>query len=160
MTCDHCSNKATIFLTKVEGDQLKKIAICQECAENPALVAKEGLEQLLGIPALPIVPQPTSSVTLSCRCGYSLEDLTRIGRLGCPECYHTFQSFIEDRISSIHRGIQHTGKKIHVELTDEMLERKQKQLLEELNSAIENEEFEKAASLRDEIESIKHQLAC
>lgn len=160
MNCNHCSNPATIFLTRVEGDSLKKIALCQSCAEDPDLIAEQGLEQLLGLPSPPAPVTQTVSNDLSCTCGFTISDLSRTGRLGCAMCYDTFGSVISDRIESIHRGTTHTGKAIEIELSDEMLQRKHDRLLEALEAAIESENFEQAVQLRDEIEAIKNQLTC
>ena len=173
MNCDNCSNIASVFLTRVVGSSLKKIALCNDCAESGEVIQSLGLESLLDSPTseLPDIPEPTppskktNKVTkpitkieeLACRCGFTLEDISRIGRLGCPHCYVTFQDLLKERINKIQRGSQHTGKQLDIPMSEEMLERKQARLENELNSAIADEEFEKAAQLRDELESLSNQ---
>jgi protein arginine kinase activator len=47
--------------------------------------------------------------TCSC-CGFTEEDFRRTLRLGCPECYRTFQFELETMLPQMHHGTTHCGK--------------------------------------------------
>jgi protein arginine kinase activator len=88
-------------------------------------------------------------------CGMTFEDFSKVGRLGCGECYRTFRPELTDLLRRIHGSPKHRGKST-IEPPTETVQpvREERKLREELRKAIENEEFEKAASLRDQIKSL------
>lgn len=88
-------------------------------------------------------------------CGLSLAEFNKTGRLGCSECYHVFAEELHSLLRKIHGSDQHIGKvpatdPIQVEVRKEVLA-----LRRRLKRAIEREEFEKAAELRDRIDEIE-----
>ena len=162
MKCNYCDKPATIFLTQFINKKLKKICLCESCSTNKDIIEKEELTEILQqSPIEPSLseglPEPLSELT--CHCGFTVNDLTQTGRLGCPACYEVFGSILEDRISSMHRGDKHSGKEIAIPLDLTSLMKKKKKLSDALDSAINNEEFEKAAQLRDEMNSLITKIA-
>lgn len=88
-------------------------------------------------------------------CGLSIAEFNKTGRLGCSECYHTFADELHGLLRKIHGSDQHTGKAptmdpVQLEVRKEILA-----LRRRLKRAIEREEFEKAAELRDRINAIE-----
>ena len=83
----------------------------------------------------------------------------KIGKLGCPHCYDTFKEQLLPFIKRLHGGnIEHKGK-IPERIGGHFLIKKEiEQLRLELKELINNEEFEKAAVIRDEIKSKEKQL--
>jgi len=77
--------------------------------------------------------------------------LKKVGRVGCPECYEVFSEEIETMLPTMHRGSKHVGRRpegmFHAELKKRELEKSKSALA----LAISEEDFEKAASLRDAI---------
>jgi protein arginine kinase activator len=163
MKCDLCQEKATVFYTQVIDGKLKKSCLCETCAEAEGVTSPDGLlmpGELFGEKKLPPSPldlleeakeQPTECPN----CGFTLESLKRVGRLGCSKCYETFADEIEQRLPSLHKGVSHTGYfpeglvKLH-ELKSELEE-----LNARLDEAIAEENYEEAASLRDKIRALK-----
>jgi len=82
-------------------------------------------------------------------CGFTSEDLRKIGRLGCPKCYDVFEEMMADVIKDCQKGQKHTGK-----VPAAMVGLKRQRLEEALTEAVEEERFEEAAKLRDEINSL------
>lgn len=169
MNCNYCDNTATVFLTQVLENELKKICICEECAADKEIMEKEGLGQFLGDDLIPHdAPQeqdtqqqdlPVDDLPdITCECGFSLADLSATGRLGCSHCYETFAVILGDRISSLHRGSLHRGKELVRPVTPEYLKKTILQTQNALEVAVDKEDFEQAAKLRDQLDQQKAEL--
>ncbi len=165
MNCDFCSDTATIFLTQVTGEELKKICLCEDCSRNKELMTEKGLIQAFADNLIPLAGdgndigmEDVTMPSLSCECGFSLGDLSSTGRLGCSECYHTFQDVLEGKILSLHRGGEHTGKEIEIPIDKKSLEKKIAKIKGSLEDAINSEDFELAASLRDDLKRLEGDL--
>ncbi len=163
MNCDYCQSPATIFLSQVSGKNLKKIALCEECSQNPEVIKKEGLEHVLNLPPIP-EPSPPAADTpktarLTCSCGFTLDEINTTGRLGCAECYHVFAGVLSERITNMHRGSTHVGKTITTTLSRAALEQQRDKIESALQTAITDELFEQAAQLRDDLLLINQQIS-
>jgi protein arginine kinase activator len=88
-------------------------------------------------------------------CNMSMEDFRRTGRVGCGNCYETFKNEMIPLVKRIHGGVQHTGKV--PKRTGGLLKvrRDIDKLKEELKTSIDNEEYEKAAEIRDKIKELE-----
>lgn len=109
------------------------------------------------------------SVTRCSKCGASFEDISRSGKVGCAECYKTFRNLLLPSIQRIHGTAHHRGKRpgslaMQVVQKQEIVptppaEPKAKTPLEEkkeaLQKAIQEQNFEQAAVLRDEIREME-----
>ncbi len=91
-------------------------------------------------------------------CGTTLSEISRTGKIGCPECYHTFSAALMPSIQRIHGKTQHTGKVPHSAGTNLRLQSRITELEAKLHQAIEEQRFEEAAQFRDEIASLKEQV--
>jgi len=164
MKCCVCKNReATVHLTQIAGDKVHKVDLCEECAKNKGVNDPTGFslaDLLLGLGAAQQVDEAAGGVEMRCRrCGFTQADLKKAGRLGCPDCYRTFADALEGLLKSMHKGTRHVGKVPaalrQVEDTRELI----KQLQKQLAKAIEEEQFEQAAVLRDAIKQATAQLA-
>lgn len=158
MQCSVCKEKpATVHLTQIVGDKVQKVDLCEECAKAKGITDAPTFamaDLMLGLGAAQEVEQAVG-VELKCpRCGFSQADFKKTGRLGCPLCYRTFAEGLDGLLKSMHKGVRHMGK------VPESLRRTRdtadrlKVLQKKLAKAIEEENFEEAASLRDEIKSL------
>jgi protein arginine kinase activator len=94
--------------------------------------------------------------TLRCSlCGKSFNDIVESGRVGCAECYVTFYDKLLPTLRKIHGKTTHQGK-IPTDFTENKSNsiRDIDELKKALKEAIEKEEFELAATLRDEINAL------
>ena len=92
-------------------------------------------------------------------CGFTQADFKKTGRLGCSACYATFAEGLATLLKAMHKGTEHIGKlpqRAHraMELNDRM-----RTLAENLRKAVAEENYETAASLRDQIKQLEHELA-
>lgn len=96
-------------------------------------------------------------------CHLSFEEFTRLGRFGCGDCYRTFRPRLESIMRKIHGASLHRGK---TPVLDTVLEtgslpipvKEEERLEKELHKAIEAEDFERAAEIRDKLKSIKESV--
>jgi protein arginine kinase activator len=86
------------------------------------------------------------------RCGASLQDFRESGRLGCPECYRSFEVPLRDLLRRLHGSTHHVGER-YAERDGSAPEARQTtvDLREQLRLAVETENFELAAELRDRL---------
>ena len=73
------------------------------------------------------------------------------GRLGCPDCYQTFAEALEGLLKTMHKGTRHVGKVPESLRQTRDLSDRLTLLQKKLSKAIEDEDFEEAALLRDQI---------
>ncbi|MCW1915905.1 UvrB/UvrC motif-containing protein [Luteolibacter sp. GHJ8] len=162
MDCDICGKKAKVHLTQLVGGQIKKIALCDDCAKEKGVTDPTGFalaEMLLGkTPGKVVAPVPPVVQGFGRRCpecGFTLDDLRRIRRFGCAGCYTTFKEEVNQMLRGMHKGSKHCGK-VPAGLM-ELHERTQRleELRGRLDQAITSENYEEAAGLRDEIRQIE-----
>jgi len=159
MQCSICKEKpATVHLTQIVGDKMQKLDLCEECAKAKGVNDSAGFalaDLMLGLGASQEIEQAAGGAGLKCpRCGFSQADFKKSGRLGCPECYKTFAEALAGLLKTMHKGTRHEGKVPEaLRATREQSDRL-KLLQKKLARAIEQEHFEEAAQLRDEIKQI------
>ncbi|MDB4438267.1 UvrB/UvrC motif-containing protein [bacterium] len=161
MKCDSCQKKATVFYTQVTDGKLKKFVLCEACAQEKGITSVDGL--LMGGDILGNSPPQTQIPDLVAElnqddcgsCGFTLEDFRKVGRLGCPDCYQVFSREIMGRLSSMHKGGVHKGYLPEGLAKKKALESELASLASKLESAIKEERFEDAATIRDQISGIE-----
>ncbi len=155
MLCCICKEKeAKVHLTQIAGDKMQKVDLCEECAKHKGVNDPAGFslaDLLLGLGASEELTQGGVDAELKCaKCGFTQADFKKTGRLGCAECYATFAEGLEGLLKTMHKGTRHVGK---VPQSRNLAERL-KGLRKELEKAVEDEDFERAARLRDEIKQM------
>ena len=169
MLCQHCKkNEATTVVKTMINGEYAEYRLCHECAHElgydsmfPDFSADfGGLLSSFFSNALPAISGAAHCNT----CGSTLNDIKRTGQVGCADCYDTFFSELMPTIRNIHGNTEHKGKRPNViEYTvnedkkdqTESAEDKLSALRAELKKAIEDENFERAAQLRDEIKELE-----
>lgn len=161
MLCSICKEKpATVHLTQIVGDKMQKLDLCEDCAKakginDPSNFGLADLDLVLGLGASQQIEQAAGGAELKCpRCGFSQADFKKSGRLGCPECYKTFAEGLEGLLKTMHKGICHEGKVPETHQASREQSDRLKLLQKKLAKAIEQENFEEAAQLRDQIKQM------
>jgi len=113
---------------------------------------------LLGLAASQEIEKSPSAVKCPV-CGFTQADFKKTGRLGCSNCYTVFADGIAPMLKNMHKGTAHTGKTPAAFQKIREHGEKIKTLQENLTKAIEAEEFELAANLRDQIRQMEAELA-
>jgi protein arginine kinase activator len=160
MKCDFCDQKATVFLTQLVEGQMKKVCLCDHCAKERGVTDPTGfsLADLLlggasGSPAPSAKPpQATAGGGRKCpSCGFSLDDLRRVRRFGCSDCYATFSDEVNQMVRGMHQGTSHIGKVPAGLMALHVRHQRIEELRARLDQAIASESYEEAAGIRDEI---------
>src|SRR5260221_1549261 len=156
MLCCICKEKeATVHLTQIAGDKMQKVDLCEECANHKGVNDPAGFslaDLLLGLGASQEIEQSAGGAELKCpRCGFTQADFKKAGRLGCADCYQTFAEGLEGLLKTMHKGTRHTGKVPQSLQQSRNQAERMKVLQKKLAKAVEDENFEQAALLRDEI---------
>jgi len=163
MLCCICKEKpATVHLTDIKGDKVQKVDLCEECAKNKGVNDSTFAlaDMLLGLGASQEIEQAAGGVEVKCRqCGFTQADFKKSGRLGCAECYKTFADGLEGLLKSMHKGTRHAGKVPEGLRQTRDLSDRLNALQQKLAKAIQEENFEQAAALRDEIKQMNTRLA-
>jgi protein arginine kinase activator len=167
MLCDNCKERdAIINLTQVEHDSKVTLHLCEQCAQQKGVetggaVLKSPLGNFLGAVVKGGTGAgggalvPTGADALRCpACGSTLRDFRDSGRLGCDQCYVSFDAHLRDLLRKLHGSSQHVGERYELpgeggsghDPRGELLE-----LKAQLRRAVEGENFELAAELRDRI---------
>src|SRR6187455_2236954 len=159
MMCCICKEKpATVHYTQITGDKTQKVDLCESCAKSKGATDPAGFafaDLLLGLGASQEIEQAVGGADVKCpQCGFSQADFKKSGRLGCPECYKSFADGLEGLLKSMHKGTRHAGKVPEGLRQTRDLSDRVKSLQQKLAKAIEDENFEQAASLRDEIKQM------
>jgi protein arginine kinase activator len=163
MMCDVCSKKkATVHLTEIVDEQMLEMHLCEECAREKSVQMEQqfGLSDLLaGLADFGKQVKDIEKVKLVCpRCGLSYEDFKKFGRLGCSQCYSAFQEQLTGLLKRIHGSNRHLGKTPgKMPPLEEKKAISLRDLRREMQEAIELEDFEKAAKLRDKIRTFEEQ---
>ncbi len=158
--CDICQeNPATVHNTEIVNNKLKKLNLCEQCAREKGLgiTAHFGVAEILkGLTEAQ--QEETTEPEQTCDfCGLSFSRFRKVGRLGCSHCYETFYEQLEPILSDIHKKTEHVGKSPSAAAIIDTTTKQLSDLNRELRRAVEDEEYERAAELRDEIRQLEQQ---
>lgn len=165
MLCERCNkNEATIHLTQIEGTQKTSRDLCESCAEALGLNLGHGAQQG-SAPLADFLAQmgkgfsavgPTTTVGTCPGCGLTIADFKKTGRLGCARCWTALDSSLRGLLRKLHGGTQHAGK-VYLAANPAASDRTARiaSLRRSLTRAVEGEDFERAAALRDQIRRLE-----
>ena len=161
MQCQICDkNNATIHLTEITDGTRTEMHICEHCAAEQGIAVKshipinELLSSLLAVqPADDELSGPSESAPGKCpNCGFTLDQFRKEGLLGCPHDYEIFEKSLRPLIEKAHNGkTTHCGKLPSKTPQDTKKQIKILSLRQQLETAVQNEDYELAAKLRDKI---------
>ncbi len=174
MNCEQCQERpARYCVTRViNGETVAEVHLCERCAAEhgevpagpaPAVEAAFSIQQflasLLGAGAVTGSTQAEQAEARCARCGHTYREFTRTGLLGCSECYTAFSAQLQPLIGRIQGSVHHEGKWPTRGAAQARRQRGLARLRQELQEAIRQEEFERAALLRDGIRQAERRLA-
>lgn len=166
--CEECKkNPATVHVAQMVNGQKTELHLCQECASKKGALMfdinnKFSIPNLLGSFlgssfSVAGMQQPSLEVNTCTNCGASFNDIRQTGRLGCPECYTAFDVELEPTLRRIHGNSRHMGK-IPARGGQEVLYKQEiEKLKNKLQKAVIEEDYEKAAEIRDQIKQLEKQ---
>jgi len=169
MLCQDCKQRvSTVVYTEVREGTKKVLHLCQACVEkrgihtpvlkNPLqveLLFKDMLQEM-GEEGAFDGDHPLDAETCA-DCGWSFARFRETGLLGCPRCYTTFGEPLRDLLRRVHGSDEHLGKVYEKGEKLAAIEDNEEFLHEALEEAVEREEFEQAAAIRDRIQRLQRQ---
>lgn len=159
MLCDTCGqNEAIIHLTHIKDNQVTTQHLCEACAAEAGLQPDANLDfpltDFLGKVGK-ATPEPAGNG--SCPyCGLKFEEFKKSGRLGCPHCWVSFETNLKGLLRRLHGGTQHVGK-VYLPPNPSPAQNQERLagLRRKLSKAVEREDFERAAEIRDQIRQLE-----
>jgi protein arginine kinase activator len=157
MLCDSCHERdAVVHLTTIQDNAVHQLHLCERCA------AERGVETTVATPKHPLgeflhdahqqLAMPNGEGLRCTFCNTTMADFRATGRWGCARCYTNFEAGIRELLRRVHGNHRHVGRTYHPPIS-ESLERSAVlgELKDRLRRAIDSEQFELAADLRDRI---------
>ena len=160
--CDKCgSTNAVVNFTQIVKNEMSTFHLCEACAAEKGLdtapePANFPLTDFLAQMGEERADDEAFSGVQCSFCGLTFQDFRETGRLGCPHCYQTFETHLRSLLRRIHGSVQHVGKVyLPPDPTASEMEKQLDGLRRKLHRAIEAEDFERAAELRDQIRNLE-----
>ena len=174
MLCEKCKKRtATVFYNENINGKTRSFSLCGECA---AKLHEKGEVQditsmigsfadpfsnlhddlfggFFGIPSHAAANLPKKCP--NCECTYS--EISKHGKVGCPTCYEVFRDELSALIASVHGTTAHTGSVPARHRAKKERDRRLQELKTQLQDAVQSEQYEKAAELRDEIKKMQNE---
>jgi protein arginine kinase activator len=173
--CMRCTKPATLHITEIQLGQAQVVHLCETCAQKYLSSVEVG-----GIPspemddddedeeldseveaedaALAATEGEDEASTAACTgCGITFKQFRSVGRLGCPQCYTSFHDDLLSLLESIHQDTQHVGKCPPQTSANTLRHHELMRLRSELKAAVEQENYEEAARIRDQIQTTESQ---
>ena len=158
MKCQKCHQPATLHITEVLGDeQFEELHLCETCANKY-------LYEPPGSGPNSKTAKPEAAVELDegpfnqheCPlCGIKFVEFRNTGRLGCPNDYHEFREELTPLLENIHGETRHCGKTPRRQPQTKQTQSELIQLRNRLKQAVDKENYEEAARLRDRIRTLE-----
>lgn len=168
MQCDNCKDRDSVVkLVQIVEGSPKELHLCEKCAaekgvETQVAAAPPQLGEWLqkaqhewatagssGGGGGASGPRDAARCTF---CSATLADFRATGRLGCAQCYGAFETSLRELLRRVHGSARHAGRRYEPPRPD-ALQRSVTlgELRDRLKRAIESEQFELAADIRDRI---------
>uniref|UniRef100_A0A832MMG6 UVR domain-containing protein n=1 Tax=Eiseniibacteriota bacterium TaxID=2212470 RepID=A0A832MMG6_UNCEI len=165
MLCQICGkNAGTVHITEIHDHRMTELHVCERCAEEKGIHAtakkhKFDIADLLaGMADDGTATEEERIGHVRCpRCGLLYSGFKETGRLGCADCYAAFQFQLRPLLRRLHGDTRHRGKVPSRDGEGATRSRHLQRLHDELQRAVEREEFERAAQLRDEIRRLEEE---
>lgn len=170
MKCSECKKRsATLHFTQIINGQKTEIQVCEICATQKGYMNQTedaySLHDLLtglfnfGSSQIEVQNENIFSEIeeLQCpKCNITFNDFQQIGKFGCANCYDAFKIKLDSIFRRVHSGnTKHNGK-IPKRKGNHLHTKKELELYRiRLQQLIEQEEFEKAAVVRDQIKKLE-----
>ncbi len=160
MLCQICGEQeATVHYTEIIGNKAVELHLCEDCARKKEIIGQAGsfsmADLVKGLAGF--VETENGEENLKCgNCGLLFLDFRRTGRFGCSRCYIAFQAELEPLIKRIHGSTKHVGSAVPPKHAKEAQALSNIEKLKiEMGKAVQQEAFEKAAEIRDQIKKLE-----
>jgi protein arginine kinase activator len=158
MKCDNCNKPATVHLTEIKGGKKIEKHLCEQCAaqnEGFPIKAHTPINELLTNFVMAHSGIAKESQAACPQCGITWSEFRQTGLFGCEHDYDLFEKDLTPLLQRAHDGATHHVGKVPSRLGNAGVPMKKRvdltKLRKDLQKAVEAEDYEKAAKLRDQI---------
>lgn len=162
MLCEKCKkNQATTHIRSVVNGVVSEKNLCHSCAKEEGYndIGHNSLASMLASMFGEVSSSGLISSATRCPiCNSSFNDIAKTGKIGCAECYKTFNSELLPYLKRVHGSTKHVGK---IPCRAPLMVRPEKETIAdlrlELNRLISEENYEQAVVIRDKIRELEAQ---
>jgi len=155
MLCQQCKKQtATVHLTDLVQGEKRERHLCEDCANTEGVVVKQNISINDVLNSFLMSQSSVQELAkVKCPdCGMSFVEFRNQGLLGCPNDYDVFGRALAGVIERAQDGqARHTGKKPGEMVQVDPVQQERLRLQRELREAVEREDYELAARLRDQL---------
>lgn len=164
MLCQNChKNLASVRYAEVVDGKVSDLHLCQECLAQRQAGTEAGFQfakpaqfsRDKGRPTTDITPEPLEARKSCVACNTTLKQIVDTGRVGCSSCYETFPAQLESLLEGIHIALAHRGKIPRMSNARARVRTELQSKRSLLKTALNMENYEEAAALRDEIKVLE-----
>ena len=177
MLCQKCNKKtASVFISSIINGQETRMYLCNDCAKDYPLFnfnfqepfsitdvmdkfnineqnqLDEEFDKLL---ALDKESKEKYKEMICPNCYSTYDEYKKTGKLGCSKCYEAFKDELKPDVKNIYGYDEYIGKVPKKVDGDIYISNEIRVLKSDLIRAIEKEEYEKAADIRDKIKELE-----
>ena len=163
MLCEHCKERdAVVHLTRIVENTVTQLHLCEKCAAEKGVETSaphplgdilQAVQQQAELSAAQAGPEAEEVDRGVCAfCGATARDFRATGRLGCAHCWDANAASLRDLVQRLHGARKHTGRRYEPPRPETLQEADARgELRDRLRRAVESEQFELAAELRDRL---------
>lgn len=164
MLCQNCNLRtATVHFTQIINNKKTEMYLCELCAKeknkfgiNIPMDISNFFAGFTGIPAELTYAQNSQQQKVACDgCGMSYDEFRKTGKMGCSRCYDLYGERIRPLLKRIHGSVSHTGKAPKKIAQTLRIDSELSKMKAELEAAVQREDYERAAELRDRIRELE-----
>lgn len=160
MLCQKChKNSASVRYAEVVDGKVTDLNLCRECLSRRQEDTQTGFELSEPMPfkqeKTSILSQAASSTKACDACGTELKTIVATRTMGCSACYDAFPAQLESLLEGIHVALNHRGKAPQLDDARARIRSELQSKRGLLKTALNVENYEEAAALRDEIRSLE-----
>ena len=179
MKCEKCKNReATIHLSQTRSGVTTEHHLCETCAREQGI--SMNLQSYIGnignlfgsgvlgsgsifdtTGGIPAFGAPVNKNTVCPTCGQTYDEFRKTGLFGCSHCYEAFADRLDPLMRRVQGSTRHVGRKVCQtagQQEQNLLRAKLSDLKKALRLAVQQEAYERAAQLRDEILVLESRL--
>ena len=166
MKCQKCgADNANTHVKTIINGEFREYDLCSECARklgytNAFADFGSDFSGLLGSFFTNVLPARTQATRCEF-CGSTYPEIAKTGRVGCAHCYEVFADRLYPSIRRMHGNTTHCGKNSGRQEAKETKpaemtkEEKIADMKRQLDEAVREQNFERAAELRDGIKEME-----
>ena len=158
MKCDNCNKTATVHLTEIKGGKKIEKHLCEQCAaqsEGLPVKSHTPINELLTNFVMAHSGLQKEMGQACDGCGITWAEFRQSGLFGCSNDYTVFEKDLTPLLQRAHEGATHHVGKVPTRRGGSGVPMKRQvdvsKLRKELSRAVEAEDYERAAKLRDQI---------